>query len=141
MPFSWVFPFPPPPPSPQLFPHTQTAAVEMNTPPHHLTTEIKWDPKQNLEWKQDIYFPVTRVENQLKYVAQKKMLRVSEFFRDFDTLRSGYVTSKFCITYTVHFFVKTCWAHHYQRPSLILRPCSRSCTPKINEKGLVKVNI
>ena len=33
------------------------------------------------------------MENQLRYIAKKKSLRMKEFFRDFDSLRSGYVAS------------------------------------------------
>ena len=34
------------------------------------------------------------VEEQLRHVTQIKRIRVSEFFKDFDPLRSGYITSK-----------------------------------------------
>ena len=34
------------------------------------------------------------VEDQLRHVTQIKRIRVSEFFKDFDPLRSGYITSK-----------------------------------------------
>ena len=33
------------------------------------------------------------VEDQLRHVTQTKRIRVSEFFKDFDPLRSGYITS------------------------------------------------
>lgn len=34
------------------------------------------------------------VEDKLRHVTQIKRIRVSEFFKDFDPLRSGYITSK-----------------------------------------------
>ena len=34
------------------------------------------------------------VEDQLRHATQMKRIRVSEFFKDFDPLRSGYITSK-----------------------------------------------
>jgi len=61
-----------------------------------------WTPKQKtLKWQQDIDSAAARVENQLRYVAQKKMLRISEFFRDFDSLRSGYVTGEHALIFVI----------------------------------------
>lgn len=34
------------------------------------------------------------LEERLKYITQIKRIRVSEFFKDFDPLRSGFITSK-----------------------------------------------
>lgn len=46
------------------------------------------------------------VEDQLRHVTQIKRIRVSEFFKDFDPLRSGYITSKAPkIHHVVHFLV------------------------------------
>lgn len=37
--------------------------------------------------------PLSDVENKLKYFIQDRAIRVSEYFKDFDPLRSGYITS------------------------------------------------
>lgn len=34
------------------------------------------------------------LKERLKYITQIKRIRVSEFFKDFDPLRSGFITSK-----------------------------------------------
>lgn len=40
---------------------------------------------------------LTSIENKLKYIIQNRGIRVSEFFQDYDPLRSGYITSEYNI--------------------------------------------
>ena len=57
-------------------------------------------PPQVETWKQGqtkpgiIQYTGEAVEVQLRHVTQTKMIRVSEYFKDFDSLRSGFITSK-----------------------------------------------
>lgn len=44
------------------------------------------------------------LEDRLKYITQIKRIRVSEFFKDFDPLRSGFITSKELYTDRLTFY-------------------------------------
>ena len=63
---------------------------------------------------------VCDVENRLRHATQR--IRVSEFFKDFDPLRTGFITSE-------HFVVIYC---SYPGPILALQ-----ATPFMERKGLV----
>ena len=54
-----------------------------------------WKCKGDLNLRQSVPEQVVDVvENQLRHITKTKMIRVSEFFKDFDPLRSGYITSE-----------------------------------------------
>ena len=44
------------------------------------------------------------VEERLKSMAMTKRIRVSEFFKDYDPLRSGYITSEPSILYCLFYY-------------------------------------
>lgn len=73
----------------------QTAVVD---PQVSAQPKLTWAPQhmnsQKMDQSESLQSAVTRVESQLRYYVQKKMVRVSEFFKDFDSLRSGYITSE-----------------------------------------------
>ena len=71
----------------------QTAAVGSHSTPQQFSLAVNQKAEQE-KWQQSMQEAVARVESQLRHIVQKKMIRVSEFFRDFDPLRSGYIPSK-----------------------------------------------
>ena len=69
--------------------------VARSPPPQSsLAVWKKEDEEKRLQREQSVQAEVRRVEAQLRHILQKKQIRVSEFFRDFDPLRSGYITSR-----------------------------------------------
>ena len=52
---------------------------------------------------------LTAIENKLKYIIQNRGIRISEFFQDYDPLRSGYITSEFNVyIYLLYMYMYIC---------------------------------
>lgn len=66
--------------------------MDTSTPPE--MTLDRWKQQQEkTKMMQNTRSEVNLVEKQLRHVTKTKMIRVTEFFKDFDPLRSGFITS------------------------------------------------